>query len=228
MSGSLWHLIAAVAAFVGGHVVVSSTPLRGVLMARLGAKAYRGVYSLIAAAALIWMIHAYIGAPIVDLWTPNTAARHSSLTVMLIASVLFVCGLTTANPTLVGGGRLAAAGPVGIIKVTRHPLMWAFGLWGLTHILANGDAASVIFFGSLATLALVGTRLIDRRKRTSMGEAWPSFAAATSNLPLAAIIGGRVRVGLGEIGYGRLLGGVALYAALLFLHPFVFGPDVLP
>jgi uncharacterized membrane protein len=228
MSGTLWHLVAAVAAFGGGHVLVSSTPLRGLLMARFGAKAYRGFYSLIAAAALVWMIHAYIGAPVVDLWTPNTAARHLSLTVMLIASILFVCGVATPNPTLVGGGRLAAAGPVGIIKVTRHPMMWAFGLWGLTHIAAKGDAASVIFFGSLAALALVGTQLIDRRKRTSMGEAWPPFAAATSNLPLAAIIGGRVRVGLGEIGYGRLLGGVALYAVLLFGHPFIFGPDVLP
>ena len=186
------------------------------------------LWHLVAAAALVWMIHASIGAPIVDLWTPNTAARHSSLTVMLIVSILFVCGLTTPNPTIVGGGRLAADGPVGIIKVTRHPLMWAFGLWGLTHIAANGDAASVIFFGSFAALALVGTRLIDRRKRTSMGEVWPPFAAATSNLPLAVMVGGRVLVGLGEIGYGRLLGGVALYAVLLFLHPFIFGPDVLP
>lgn len=228
MSGTLWHLAAAAAAFVGGHVLVSSTPLRGLLIARLGAKPYRGLYSLSAAAALAWMIYAYSGAPAVDLWAPGTGERHVSLTVMLIVSVLFVCGVSTPNPTIVGAGRLAADGPVGIIKVTRHPLMWAFGLWGLTHVLANGDAASLIFFGSLAALALVGTLLIDRRKRTSMGDALPPFAATTSNVPLAAMVGGRVRVGLGEIGYGRLLGGIVLYAVLLFAHPYVFGPDVLP
>jgi uncharacterized membrane protein len=228
MSGTLWHLGAAAAAFVGGHVLISSTSLRGLLMARLGGGAYRGLYSLLAAVTLVWMVIAYNGAPAVELWTPSTAARHLSLTVMLIACLLLVCGAATPNPTMVGAGRLAAAGPVGIIKVTRHPVMWALGLWGLTHILANGDAASLLFFGAFALLALAGTLLIDRRKRVSMGEAWGPFAAATSNLPLAAIVGGRARVGLGEIGYGRLVGVVVLYAVFLLAHPYIFGPDVLP
>ena len=228
MSGSLSHLVLACAAFVGTHFLISSTGLRTMLMARLGDNPYRGIYSLIAVATLGWMIYAYIGAPVVDVWEPTTAARHLSLTVMLIASVLFVCGVSTPNPTAVGAEKQIANGAVGIVKVTRHPLMWSFALWGFTHMLANGDGAAMVFFATFVLVALVGTLTIDRRKKATLGDDWLAFAAATSNLPLAAIIAGRARVGLAEIGYARLIGGVVLYAVLLITHPYAFGIDVMP
>jgi uncharacterized membrane protein len=228
MSGTLSHVVIACAAFVATHFMISSSPLRAILNDRFGAAPYRGLYSLLAFATLGWMIYAYIGAPHVDVWSPPTPAKHVSLTLMMIVSVFFVCGVSSPNPTMVGGSKLVARGPVGIIKVTRHPLMWSFALWGLCHLLANGDAASMIFFATFAFVALVGTLTIDRRKKVSLGDAWPAFAAATSNLPLVAILGGRANVGLAEIGYGRLIGGVALYVVLLFAHPYVFGVDVMP
>lgn len=227
MTGTLWHLALASAAFVGGHVLISSTGLRGVLIGRLGKAPYRGVYALLALASLVWMGLAYGDAPRLELWAPGTALRHLSLTVMVLAAVLVVTGVTTPNPTLIGAGRFSGA-PQGIIKVTRHPVMWGIGLWGVVHILANGDATGLIFFGGLVALALGGTVLIDAKKRVSMGEAWPPFAQATSNLPVAALVSGRARVGLAEIGYPRLAGGLGLYLVLLLGHEWVIGTSVLP
>ena len=61
------------------------------------------------------------------------------------------------------------------------------------------------------------------------GPEWEAFAAASSNLPFAAILAGRARVGLGEIGYRRLAAGVALYLLFFFAHEAVIGvPPLVP
>ena len=67
--------------------------------------------------------------------------------------------------------------------------MWGFALWALSHIVARGDAAAVIFFGTFVVLAMSGTWLIDRRKAATLGDDWRRFAAVTSNVPFAAIAG---------------------------------------
>jgi uncharacterized membrane protein len=118
----------------------------------------------------------------------------------------------------------------GILAITRHPVMWAFGLWALSHIPANGTAADLILFGAMAILALLGTLAIDAKKRRLWGEAdWARFASQTSNLPFAAVLSGRARIRPGEIGGLRVLGAAALYALLVFGHPWIAGvPAVAP
>src|SRR5258706_6679109 len=184
------HLVVASLAFLATHYV-ASTPLRDVLISVMG-KAYLALYSLIAFATLGWMIWAFYHAPFVNLWYA-VALRPIPLVVMPFALVFAVCGIATPNPTAVGQERLLkSAEPArGILRITRHPLMWGFALWGLTHIVARGDLAAVIFFGTFAVLAISGAWLIDRRKAATQGEGWKHFAAGTSNLPFAAILGGR-------------------------------------
>ena len=123
----LTHLIVASLAFLATHYV-ASTPLREVLVATMG-KAYLALYSLIAFATLGWMIWAFYHAPFVNLWYA-VALRPVPLIVMPIALVLLVCALATPNPTLVGRERLLkSADPArGILRITRHPLMWGFAL----------------------------------------------------------------------------------------------------
>ncbi len=75
----------------------------------------------------------------------------------------------------------------------------------------------------MGLLALGGTVLIDRKKRTTGGGDWRAFAGATSNVPFAAIAAGRTRVSLQEIGYGRLAAGLVLYLVLLLGHEAVIG-----
>ena len=220
------HLVLAAAAFLATHYI-ASTPLRAALVARLG-KAYLALYSLFAFVTLGWMIWAFYHAPFINLWYA-VALRPLPLFVMPFALVFIVCALATPNPTLVGQEKLlkSAAPAHGILRITRHPLMWGFMLWGASHIVARGDAAALIFFGTFVVLALSGSWLIDRRKAATLGDNWKRFAAATSNIPFAAIAAGRNQFQLAEIGWWKILLGLALYAALLMLHHRLFGAHVI-
>jgi len=88
---------------------------------------------------------------------------------MLPAFLLAVIGLTTSNPTIVGEEGRVARPPEGIVRVTRHPFLIGVGLWAVVHLIANGDLASFIFFGSLAVTALAGTVSIDAKRRRALG-----------------------------------------------------------
>jgi len=217
------RLLIAAAAFLAMHYV-SSTPLRPRLVRLLGANGYLLLYSAIAFATLAAMVWAYYRAPYIGVWYAPSL-RYVPLIVMPFAMIFIACGLLTANPTLVGAERLlrAAAPARGILRITRHPLMWGIALWAASHLVARGDAAAIVFFGSFLLLALSGTVLIDRRKRAALGEEWRRYAAATSNVPFAAIFGGRNRFSAREIGWARLIAGLALYALVLWLHPMLFG-----
>jgi uncharacterized membrane protein len=80
----------------------------------------------------------------------------------------------------------------------------------------------------MAVLALAGAFNSDHRRRAVLGEGWPCYRAQTSFLPFQAILAGRTRSRLGEIGLARLMGGLALFALLLFAHPWLFGVSPLP
>ena len=224
MTGSFSHLLLASFVFVFGHVLLSARPLRDPLVDRLGEGPFLGVYSAVIGLAFAWMIWAYGGAPEQEVWEAHTAVKHLSLSLMILVCVFVVASLTPKSPTMATGKPPQLAdGPVGIFRITRHPMMWGFGVWALLHLAANGDAASIIFFGSLAVLALGGSVLIDRRKARQLGDAWQAYAAETSHLPFAAIIAKRGKLVWSEIGWLPVLGGIGLYLVVLVLHETLFG-----
>lgn len=217
------RLFLATAAFLLTHYL-SSTPLRGRLVQALGANGYLLIYSATAFVTLGGMAWAYYRAPYIGLWHVP-ALRYAPLVVMPFALVLFVGGVLTRNPAALGGDRLLGSGnpSQGVLRVTRHPVMWGIALWAGSHIAARGDAAAAVFFGSILVLALSGTLLIDRRKRAAIGHDWTRFTQATSNVPFLAILGGRNRFIGREIGWSRPLLAVVLYGLTLWLHVPLFG-----
>ena len=223
-------LVAAAALFLAIHVLVSGTALRGVIVARVGETPYKGLFSLASLGALVWMAMAYNRADGVELWDAGAGARHLALGVMPFACILAVGAFSTRNPTLTGmeGALRSGHAATGILKVTRHPFLWAVVLWALVHLLANGNLAALVLFGTLLILALVGPPLVDAKRARSHGEAWQSYLAQTSNLPFAALISGRARTSLGEVGWWRLAAGLVLYLVLLLAHGLVFGVSPLP
>jgi uncharacterized membrane protein len=230
MTGSVLAVALAMGLFVASHLVLSAPPLRAVLVSRMGEMQFRALYSLLALALLVWVALAYRDAPALDLWAPPIGLKHLSLLIMPIACILLVAGLTTPNPSAIGAGQpeIINAGPAGILKVTRHPVMWAFALWGIAHLLATGDVASLIVFGGITFLALAGARAQDAKKRRQLGADWEGFAQRTSFLPLAALFAKRSKLRAGEIGWWRIAVGLALFALLLWLHPWLFGVNPLP
>ncbi len=230
MAGSFVALFAAALLFTGGHFVLSGASLRRFLIGRLGRLPYLGLYSVFAAAALAWLIVAYGRAPDFELWGDPLWARYLALVLMPFAAILLVCGAATPSPTAVGGARvLRRDDPApGILKVTRHPVMWAFALWAAVHLIANGDMASLILFGAVLTLALGGMAHMEARLRAEGGRAWQRLAAATSVIPFAAAYSGRARISLAGIGAWRIGLGVALYFVLLLGHEWAFGVSLGP
>lgn len=211
-------LVAATAAFLLTHLV-SGTPLRARLVGAMGEWPYRGAYSGLAFVTLGLMIWAYTGAPREALWA---GVRWLPMVVMPLAFVLITCGYFR-NPTMVGADKLLRSeDPArGMIRITRHPIMWGVMLWAAAHVLARGDVKSLVFFGGFLLVAAIGTLSLDRRKRANPD--WARFAAVTSHVPFVAIAQGRNRLVWREIGWKRPLIGLAAFAAFFFLHPWLFG-----
>lgn len=218
-------LIAAAAFFLLIHVGVAGTRLRDAIVARTGEKAWGGLFSLASLAGLAWLIVAYSRAPTEPLWSTPDALRPVAVAVVFVGFLLAVPGLLTPNPTAARfEARLERADAVqGIIRVTRHPFLWGTALWAAVHLAMNGDAASLVLFGSLLLLCLVGTVSIDAKRRRRFGPQWERFAAATSSVPFGAIATGRNRLALAEIGWKKLAIAVLAFALLLALHPRLFG-----
>ncbi|MEZ5859488.1 MAG: NnrU family protein [Geminicoccaceae bacterium] len=150
-------IVVAALFFVGTHIGIAATPLRAELIERVGERLYRLLFSLVSVVALVWLIIAYGRAPTAPLSFGAPAAGLPAL-VMPIALLLLVTASPQPNPTAVGQAPDPdAPQPArGMLRVTRHPLMWGIALWAASHLLANPDTASVVFFGAFVVLALGG------------------------------------------------------------------------
>ena len=214
--------------FAGIHLGIAGTALRDRAVAAFGQSTYRVVFSIASLAGIVWLAMAYKYAPYVATWGVPQWWKPIAIVLMFPAFLLAVTGLRTPNPTAVGMEGLAAHSPEGIVRVTRHPLLIGIGLWALIHLIANGDAASFLFFGALAVTALAGTISIDAKRRRALGHAWQSFAAQTSVVPFAAIATGRTRFNPGEIAAWRWAIAIIAYALILGGHSHIFGVSPFP
>ena len=207
-------LVAATVAFLATHFV-TSTPLRPRLVAAMGEWPYRGLYSAVAFVTLGWMIWAYAAAPRELLWLGPRALAY---VLMPLAFILIACGYSR-NPTMVGADKLLKSDDParGIIRVTRHPIMWGIMLWAAAHLIVRGDVKGLVFFGGFLALGVVGTLAMDARKRANPD--FGRFAAVTSHVPFVAIAQGRNRIVWREIGWLRPAIGLAIFGAVLLFHP---------
>ena len=221
----MFTLFLAAFFFFALHAGIAGTSARGRLIARLGENAYRGLFSLLSLLGLIWLAHAYRETGHFELWGQLAWFKPVAAGLMLVAIFLAVHGMATPNPMAVGGESLLDRDTpaLGIQRITRHPFLCGVALWALTHLIVNGDLASLILFGTLLALVLVGMRSIDARRRAACGDHWTRYAAVTSVAPFLAIREGRNRLVLAEFKPWPSVVAVALYLALLHFHKSWFG-----
>lgn len=133
-------MIAGLVLFLGIHLVPVSQPLRTRLVARLGDKPYRAFFSVVAGLGLVLIIAGYwIRPDRVQLFAPFAAARAAAPALVTIAFVLFA----------------AANMKTHIRRIVRHPMLIGLMLWSGVHLLANGDLAGTILFGSFFAYSAV-------------------------------------------------------------------------
>jgi uncharacterized membrane protein len=220
MLSEFGELAAAAALFVGVHFLLSSMPVRNRLIGGVGLRGYLALYSIVALALFAWMLWSFRLAPYLWVWGSPEWARIVVFATMPVAAMLIAAGYLTPNPSAVLGDYvLKRDDPApGIFKVTRHPVMLGIALWAAAHLLANGNVAGILLFGSLFVLAAGGIAHIERKRRASGDPAWRRLVAMTSVVPFAAILAGRNRFSFTALDWARLALGLALYAAILFLH----------
>lgn len=217
-------LIAGCLSFLAIHLGISGTPLRAVLHNALGESPYLGVYSLLSFGSLGLMIYGYGQLPHTDyLWLPSVAAYKVSKVLMLLSLVTIVMGTLVKNPTAVMSEQALDNEVSGMLKITRHPLQWGILLFACAHLLANGDTASIFFFGTFSLLSFFGMLSMDQRRRRETDPKWRAFMEKTSMVPFAALVSGRLQFTLGDINWMGLIAGCALYASIYWLHDLVSG-----
>jgi uncharacterized membrane protein len=209
-------LLPAAGSFLGTHFLLSH-PLRRPLVEKVGEKGFMGLYSLVAFITLGATIWAYRAAPTTEpIWPVGDALWAVATVAMLLASVLLM-GSLVRNPALAGTTTQAGAAEAkGVYAVTRHPMMWAFAIWGASHILIYPIAKNVILSGAIILLALVGAALQDRKKEQLDPDGWAAWEKRTSYVPFAAIATGRAR--LGGFGGHALGGGLVVWIAATWAH----------
>ncbi len=231
MTPALDILILTACAWIAVHVGIAGSGLRGMLARRLGDNGFRvlfSVLSVVAITALVLSYRAARAAGSVRLWTIPGWAGWLLVLLMAPAFVLLVGSMTRPNPTAIGGERLAAQEPGGLSRITRHPMLWSFAIWSAVHVAGNGDLVSLLFFGAFGVTALLGMPSIDHKLAARDPAAWARLSAVTSILPFGAILAGRNRQVLREIGWIAPVVGLALWVALLLSHPWLFGVSPLP
>jgi len=177
-------LIGGLALFFAVHLVPTLPKLRMRFVGSIGAAPYSGVFSLVSLLALVLIVWGYasmqsLGRGNPELWMPAPWAKHATMLLMVPAMILLV----------------AAYVPSRIRRVIGHPMLTAVTLWAFAHLLANGDLASVLLFGSFLVYGIYDW--ISASQRQALG-------------PLGKAQGSRV----GDI--AALAGGLAVYALLLF------------
>lgn len=218
------EFIAAFALFFLSHALPVRPPLRPRLEAVLGARGFTLAYSALSLAVLAWLILAAGRAPYLQLWGWAPWQAYVPLIAMLPACLIAALAVGRPNPFSFGGARAQAFDPArpGIVRWMRHPMLAALALWAFAHLVPNGNLAHVLLFGLFGGFALIGGRLIDRRKRNEMGAHWTRLDAARRAGPVLP----RPAQPLGAV--LRLSGGVGLYWGLIALHPHLFGVSPLP
>jgi len=225
MTPELGTLIAAAAVWIILHLGIAGTALRGRLVQVLGERGFRAAFSLVSVANIIWLGLAWGAAgPVRVLWQAPDWLVVLCMLLMVPAVVYLVGSVTVPNPTMVGGGRaLKSDTPaVGILRVTRYPMLWSFALWAATHMIIIGTLGAVIFTGAFLVVAIAGMFSIDAKYAKRAPEQWLAFARVTSIMPFAAINQRRNHFVFPEIGVWRIGVALLLWFALVALHPPVY------
>ena len=181
-------LIIGLVVFLGVHSVRILAPdWRDAQREKLGEGPWKGLFSLISLAGVVLLVWSYARAwPVAPvLYEPPAWMKHITLALMLPAMIALMVSVLPP-------GRLRPA--------LKHPLLVATKIWAFAHLLANGDLASVLLFGSF-----LGWAVLDRIAAGRRGEKVPAP--------------GRVRWDIAAVASGTLL-----YLLFMWkLHAWLFG-----
>ena len=216
--------------FFLAHLIPPMPPVRLRLIKVFGRRVYMLGFSTLSLALLTWVISASWRAPFIMLWPPAPWQAVVPIVAMPMAFWLILAGLAEINPLSISlRQREGSSSLPPIVSITRHPVPWGFIFWAGAHIAPNGDVVSLVLFGALTALGILGLRILDRRARLRLGEEkWNELAQSTSIIPFAAILAGRSRFGINSAFVIHTCVAIAAYFWFLFQgHRILIGTSPL-
>lgn len=184
-------LTVGIALFCLLHLVPAMQPqFREDLHGKLGENAYRGLFSLLIVGSLVVIVFGWKSASTTHVYVPPLQSGPLASVLILAGLVLFFAAQTNGN----------------IKRIVRHPQMTGTMLWGIAHLLLNGDSRSVALFGSLTVWALLEIVLINRRDG-----AWEKPGPAGLKNDLIPVVAG-----------------VVVFGAIMHFHATLFGVSAYP
>ena len=202
------QLILGLILFLGAHSVrIWADGWRNQTIEAYGEKAFKGVYALVSILGFYLLVVGYGEARLqtVALWNPPIFTKHISMLLMLLSSILLVATYIPRNHFKMRLG---------------HPMVLSVKVWALSHLLANGNLADLVLFGSFLIWAVLNFRSARARDRALLlnlndaedPAAEPLTESESTNQPklLSTII--------------TLVGGIAIWALITFvLHAKIVG-----
>lgn len=149
-------MIFGLVVFLGLHSLQMVEPVRAGIIRAIGTTGYRIIYSIGSLVGLIAIAEGYKAWKYVDgspiLYNPPVWLTHIALVLMAIAFI--------ALPAAYMNGYIR--------KALKHPMLVAVKLWATAHLLANGDAASVLLFGAILAWAVADRISVKKRVRAGL------------------------------------------------------------
>lgn len=215
-------IIALWIVFALTHAILSSHPLRDRAVHLLGERLFQGLYSVIAFAVFVPLVLVYAGnkhaGPLLWFVEPTLLIDIVTRIGNTIAAILVVAGLFRPSPTGVTGRPTRR--PRGVQRITRHPLFMGIVLWAFMHLLVNGFASDVVFFGGFVLFGLLGSWHQDHRQKALPDGAYAKFCEQSPFLPFT---GGGIVKGLREVGVLPIVVGLLTAGLLRYFHVGLFG-----
>lgn len=209
----------AVVVFLAGHIVPGL--LRDRLVSRIGYRPYIIMFSALSVLLFGWVIHEVLVAESFLLWGYQTWQAQLLVIVMLPVCILWACAILQPCPLSIGRKTGFDPAKPGINGFCRHPLLLGMMIWGIGHMIANGDFVAVLFFGGSSLFALLGFWRMEKiRLREVAPDQQAALLGVTRRFSPAGLLHGAVR--------GRdLFAGIILYVLIIGGHGHVIGVDPL-
>ena len=141
--------------FFGTHMI-PITPVKPLLIRRLGGGLYIGLFSLLALLGLIVVIYGFQIANTTTLWSPLPYSRELAFVLMSIAVIFLMPG----------------SGRTNFFQKFKHPMFIGILIWAFTHLLANGDLRTTLLFSSFAIYCIVDM-LFTKKITTTSNTTYP-------------------------------------------------------
>ena len=165
MSAEL-YIISGVSLFLGLHILTGLHEWRQAALNKLGLLPYRFLFSLGTLYALWTILKGFDARPFEVWWSVPYWASFAPLVIVPISLFLFFCHFIKHSQD----------------NFSSQPLGWAIMLWALSHLIANGESGTTLFFGGFLLYGALAIYL--RERKASLGDATASHGNSECNVKL--------------------------------------------